>query len=555
MQQLLELTKRFYVMKKAEKISKQLEDLSEAQKQLSEKDKENTKEAQEKLNKKFEKLQKDLDDLKQEDRRLQKPMNVPRDEFLEDGIEYDQKQAKEALEKQEQKAIEQEAKEAQKQEEKAKERQKKASKKMKEMSEMMTQAMSGGGGGGEQMEEDIDMLRQILENVLLFSFDQEDLMETFGSIDIDNNKYGKYIIQQSNLREHFEHIDDSLFALSLRQPKLSEKVNSQITEVYFSIDKALSQLTENQVYQGVSSQQYAVTATNELASFLSDVLDNMEMSMQPSMGSGPGEQQLEDIIMSQEELNKKMEEAMKKGEDGKKGEEGEESEGEKPGEKGDDGKDGEGKESGEDGQSGKEGEQGQRGEDGKSGSEGNQNGEGQKGGEGSKDGKDGKGGKQGDSGKNGNEGNGEKNDGYGEGGSEEQNGELFKIYQEQQQLRQALEDRMAKEGKIESAGQLIKQMEDVELDLLNSGFTNQTLQKMMDLQHQLLKLENATFMQGQDSKRKSETNKKEFNESKPSQIPTAKQYFNTTEILNRQALPLQNHFKKKIQEYFKKTND
>ena len=122
-------------------------------------------------------------------------------------------------------------------------------------------------------------------------------------------------------------------------------------------------------------------------------------------------------------------------------------------------------------------------------------------------------------------------------------------------MRQALEDRLAKDGKIESAGQLIKQMEDIELDLLNYGFTNQTLQKMMDLQHQLLKLENATFMQGQDTKRESETNKKEYDKVNPSQIPNAKQYFNTIEILNRQALPLQNHYKKKIQEYFKKTND
>ncbi|WP_040756267.1 hypothetical protein [Winogradskyella psychrotolerans] len=184
------------------------------------------------------------------------------------------------------------------------------------------------------------------------------------------------------------------------------------------------------------------------------------------------------------------------------------------------------------------------------------NGEGQQGGKQGENGKDGKGGKEGKNGGDGNgDGEGEKNDGYGEGGSEEQNGELFKIYQQQQQLRQALEDRFAKEGKIESAGQLIKQMEDIELDLLNSGFTNQTLQKMMDLQHNLLKLENATFMQGQDSKRKSETNTEEFNSTNPSQIPTAKQYFNTTEILNRQALPLQNHFKKKIQEYFKSTND
>ena len=49
--------------------------------------------------------------------------------------------------------------------------------------------------------------------------------------------------------------------------------------------------------------------------------------------------------------------------------------------------------------------------------------------------------------------------------------------------------------------------------------------------------------------------KKNLTRHNKSQIPTAKQYFNTTEILNRQALPLQDHFKKKIQEYFKKTND
>ncbi|WP_299121272.1 DUF4175 family protein [uncultured Winogradskyella sp.] len=566
MKQLLELTKRFYVMKKAEKISNQLDKLSEEQEKLSENDKENTKEAQDKLNKEFEKLQKDLDELKREDRQLQKPMGVKRDEFLEDEINFDQKEAKEALEKQEQSEGEQNSQQAQEQQEKAKKNQKKASKKMKQMSEMMKKAMSGGGGGGDQTAEDIDTLRQILENLLLYSFDQESLMNTFDDIDINNNKYGKYIIDQSNLREHFEHIDDSLFSLSLRQPKISEKVNSQITDVYFNIDKALGQLTENRLYQGVSSQQYAITASNELASFLSDILDNMEMSMNPSPGSGGGGgQQLPDIIMSQEELNKQMEEGVKKSEKGKEGKEGE---GEKAGEEGKSGKEGEGEKPGESGESGKEGESGEGGENGKSGQQqgkggeggqkgenGNQNGEGNQNGKQGDNGKGGKKGKDGKNGGSGTDGEGEKNDGYGEGGSEEQNGELFKIYQQQQQLRQALEDRLAKDGKIESAGQLIKQMEDIELDLLNSGFTNQTLQKMMDLQHQLLKLENATFMQGQDSKRKSETNNKEFNQTNASQIPTAKQYFNTTEILNRQALPLQNHFKKKIQEYFKKSND
>ena len=122
-------------------------------------------------------------------------------------------------------------------------------------------------------------------------------------------------------------------------------------------------------------------------------------------------------------------------------------------------------------------------------------------------------------------------------------------------MRQALQEKLGEKGKDGFGGQLLKKMEDIELDLINKGFTNQTLQKMMDLQHQLLKLENATFMQGQDNKRKSETNNKTYDNTVPNQIPKAKEYFNTTEILNRQALPLQQVYKKKVQEYFKKTND
>ncbi|MCK8481757.1 DUF4175 family protein [Psychroserpens algicola] len=520
LKQLLELTMRFYVAKKAEKLLKELEDLSEEQEKLSEENKENnTKEAQEELNEKFEEFQKEMEDLDKENQELKKPMDLPQDKPTEESIKQDQREATEALEEQEEKDKEQEGQQGeqdsqepqenqesepqspQQGQQKAKKKQKQAAKKMKQMSQQMAQAMSM--GGGEQMQEDIAVLRQILDNLVLFSFDQENLMNQFKSIEVNHNEYGKFLRKQNNLREHFEHIDDSLFALSLRQPVISEQVNSQITNVFYNIDKSLAQLSENQIYQGISSQQYAITSTNELASFLSDVMDNMNMQMNPSMGQGKGQgEQLPDIIMSQEELNKKMEEGMKKGEKGK-----------KP-------KDGENGESGE-GQNSEEGENGKK-KGGEKGKEGQQQGEGE---------------------------------GQGEGDSETQNGELYEIYQRQQQLRQALENRLGKEGKKGLGGELLKQMEEIELDLINKGFTNQTLQKMMDLQHQLLKLENATFMQGQDNKRQSETNNKTYDNSVPNQLPKAKEYFNTTEILNRQALPLQQIYKKKVQEYFKKAND
>ncbi|MCK0108260.1 hypothetical protein MWU58_03075 [Flavobacteriaceae bacterium S0825] len=483
LQQLLELTKRYYVTMKSEKIRVELEELAKEQEKLSEESEENnTKEKQNELNKKFEDIQKELEDLRKENDKLREPLDVPNDKKKEEDIKKEQQEASENLEKKEES---QDQQNKEQQQNNAKKSQKKAAQKMKQMSEQMQQSMMS--GGAEQMSEDIDMLRQVLDNLVLYSFDQENVMDKFKSIQVNHNEYAKYLIKQQSLREHFEHIDDSLFALSLRQPTLSESINKEITEVFFNIDKSLEQLAENRLYQGVAAQQYAVTSANSLASLLSDILDNMENQMNPSPGQGQGgDMQLPDIIMSQEELNKQMEEGLKKSEEGQK----------KEGEKGKEGQEGEQKEG--------EGEQ----------------------------------------------------QGEGEGGnSEELNGELFRIYQQQQQLRQALEDKLGKEGKKGAGGNLLREMESIENDLLNRGFTNRTLQRMMNLQHQLLKLENATFQQGEDNKRKSKTNQQQFNNLTNTQLQNAKQYFNTTEILNRQALPLQQVYKKKVQEYFKKTND
>ena len=480
LEQLLELTKRYYVAMKKEQLRSELEELAKEQEKLSEETKENnTKEKQDELNKKFEDFQKELDELRKDNKDLREPLDVPQDAKKEEEIKKEQQEASDSLEKKEQSSSPQEQ---QQQQNNAKKNQKKAAQKMKQMSEQMSQPMMG--GGGQQMAEDIDMLRQILDNLVLFSFEQEDVMNRFKSIQVNHNEYAKYLRKQQNLREHFEHIDDSLFALSLRQPMISERINKEITEVFFNIDKSLAQLSENRLYQGVAAQQYTVTSANALASFLSDILDNMENQMMPSPGKGQGgDMQLPDIIMSQEELNKQMEEGLKKSEDGKQ----------------------------KDGKEGKEGEQ--------------------------------KGDKEGSQQENG-EGN----------NSEELNGELFRIYQQQQQLRQALKDKLEKEGKGVGSN-LVKEMENVEQDLLNKGFTNKTLQRMLELQHQLLKLENATFQQGEDTKRQSKTNQTQFENTLSKQLLNARQYFNTTEILNRQALPLQPVYKKKVQKYFKKSND
>ncbi|WP_242134101.1 DUF4175 family protein [Aestuariivivens marinum] len=496
LEQLLELTKRFYVEKKLQKLKEDLMKLAIDQEKLSnEKEENNTKDKQDSLNEQFDDFKKDMEQLEKDSKALKKPIEIPRDKLDEQEVDKEQQKALDALENQEQeKASDKEKSDAPKNNQNlnnAQQSQKKAAKKMMQMSQNMQGAMQA--GGGEQMQEDMEMLRQILDNLVLFSFDEETLMDQFKGIDDNHNKYASFLRKQHNLKEHFEHIDDSLFALSLRQPKISEKVNKEISEVYFNIDKALELFAESQVYQGVSKQQFAITATNNLADFLSDILDSMQESMSMSPDNGGGDMQLPDIIMSQEELNKLMQEGMKESEGGKP-----QNEGDKP------------KHPGE-----KEGE-----------------GEPQQ----SKDGK--------------------QSEADGEGDADEFiNGKLFEIYQQQQQLRKALEERLEKDGKGGVGDRILKQMEDVELELLNRGFTNRTLQKMMNLQHQLLKLENATFQQGEENNRESKTNQDNFNNNTNNRLPNAKQYFNTTEILNRQALPLQQVYKNKVKVYFNKTDD
>ncbi|MFD2551506.1 hypothetical protein ACFSQP_06730 [Bizionia sediminis] len=501
LEQLLELTKRYYVAKKMEKLQQDLERLAKEQEQLAEStESENTKKAQDSLNKSFQDFQKAMDALEKDNEQLKQPMDLPADDKKEADIKEDQEEAAGQLGKKEDNEAENNESEAEKNLKKAQQKQRQAAQKMKQMAQQMSMSMQA--SGGEQMEEDLEMLRQILDNLILFSFDQEALMDQFKAIEINHNKYAGYLRKQNDLKEHFSHIDDSLFALSLRQPKLSEMVNKEISEVFFNMNKALDQFSENRLYQGVANQQYTVTAANNLANLLSDLMNQMQMQMQMS-GSGSGgkpEQGLPDIIKSQEELNKEMENGMQKSDSGSP------------------------KDSGEGNQKGdKEGEEGKRG---KAGSP--------------------------ETAPDGTHGKGDSGDGT---DSEISKGELFRIYQRQQEIRQALEDKLAKDG-LQGVGKtILRDMEQVEMDLLNKGMTNRTLQRMMNLQHQLMKLENAALEQGQDTKRESEANKKEYNNRTNSKVPKAQEYFNTMEILNRQSLPLQPEYRKKVQEYFKNTND
>lgn len=473
LEQLVELTKRFYVEKKAQQVAEKLDKLADKQDKLAE-SKDNDAQKQEEINKEFDKLQEEMRELEKQNNDLKKPMEIPTDKQQEQSIEQDMEKASEELEKQNS------SKEQKSQ--KAQPKQKSAAQKMKKMGGQMMEMMMG--GEMEQLEEDVKMLRQILDNLLAYSFTQEDVMDQFKATNGRSASYGSHLKKQQDLKQQFRHVDDSLFALSLRNPKITEEITREVGNVHYSIDKALADLSENIVQRGISNQQYAITSANKLADFLSDALNSMQMQMQ-MQGSGKGkgkgkgqgnEIQLSDIIKKQEGLSEKMQKGMQKGQ--------------KPGE-------------------------GKDGKDGKEGQKGGQQGEGSDGGEGNA-------------------------------------GELLEIYKEQQQLREQLQRALEKEGMGGNGQNAMRQMKEIEKQLLNKGFKNETLQRMLNLKHELLKLDKAIQQQGEENKRQSQTNKKEFDNAANQLPPALKEYLNSVEILNRQSLPLRPNFNQRVQTYFRK---
>ena len=502
LEQILELTKRYYVTEKMSQLSKELDKLSKEQESISEEEiksssvDENKKiEQQEDLNESFDKLSEDLDELKKDNQELKKPLSIDVKEKQQESIKEDQEDALKELEKNQNS---QEDNSTNSDKNKAKQKQKSAAQKIQELSQALQQSASAGGGSSDT--EDAEMLRQILDNLVTFSFKQEQLFEWVEQSDVDVSQYGKMVRDQKDLRGLFEHVDDSLFSLSLRRAELSEFVNEQITEVYYNIDKSLESLAENQVFQGASYQQYVINATNALSDFLANILDNMQQNMQPGQGQGQGGQdfQLPDIIQGQKNLQEKVNGSGKQG---------------KPGES-------------EQGESEQEGESSGKGKE-----------------------------KEGESGKDSQQGGREDNSGDGEGNGQEELGynEVYEIYKEQQQIRQQLEkqlDDLIRQSDRDLAKKLIRQMEDFENDLIENGITQRTRNKVNTIQHQLLKLENAALKQGERKERESTTNLNRYKNpviTKPEQLIDNR---SDIEILNRQALPLRRQYDKKVKAYF-----
>lgn len=299
---MLELFKKMEVEKAMEDAVNELDSLAKEQEELSKETEENAKEdeqqtgkekedskgeqdkktqeelekKQEEINEKFEEIMEKVKEAKEKNEELDSPMDMDSEEMNQQ--EQDTKENLQNSSQQLQK----------KNNKKASKSQKNAAQKMKEMSKEMKDMMQM--NQMKQMQEDVKSMRQLLENLVDMSFDQEDLIDEVNITVTNTPTYVKLVQQQDKLKDDFRHIEDSLQALSKRVYQIEAFVTEKVTEVKKTLKKSVKTLEERQKRTAVVQQQYTMTGVNDLALMLNEAMDQMQQQMAQQM---PGEQMCE----------------------------------------------------------------------------------------------------------------------------------------------------------------------------------------------------------------------------------------------------------------------
>jgi hypothetical protein len=504
---MLEQYKKLELEKKLEQASDKLEKLGEKQEELGQKTEdaqkdnknktseekkqaqEELKQEQQKLSEEFKETQEELKEIEEKNKELESPEELENTDEEQQEIEKDQQGSEDDLEKKDNKS--------------ASQKQKKAGAKMKEMSAKMKDKKAE--QEQKELELDAQALREILENTIQLSKDQEALMEQMKTISSYNPQYVDVAQKQKKIKDDAKIIEDSLLALSKRVAEISSFVNREVSKLNDNLDRSIKGFGTRNFNEIRTREQYSMTHANNLSVMLSDILKQMQDQMSGSSsdpkdgkgkpkqckggakgkGKGAGKpKSMGELKKAQEELNKQLREGMNK--QGNKGKDGQQ----KPG-------------------------------DGKP----------QMGGQGSPG---------------------------GPGGLSSE--EYARMAAQQQAIRQQMQKMMQQMGAKEKEAmggngklqEMQKLMEQTEKELFNKQLTAEMLKRQQDILTRLLESEKAERKQEQDQKREAEQAKEKPAVTPPDFEQYLKQKNKEKELLETIPAELQPYYKEKAKEYFNK---
>ncbi len=272
----LEMLRKMKIEEKLQSIIDKIDQISEEEQELSEQvlDEKNYEEISEKVSEhqqEMERFENEVKDALELNNELERPMNF--DDFSEEfeDVEKSMQENQNELKNKNRK--------------KSGEGLKNTSEKLKNMAFGMQQMLNQ--NTMEQNMENIDNLKQILSNLIVLSFSQEDIFNGLARIDTDDPRLIELNQQQKRIIDQSEVVKDSLYALAKRTPQINSMVNNELLAMELHLTKSASEMEDAQFSNARVSQQYVITSVNNLALMLNEALENLENMMANAM---PGEQ-------------------------------------------------------------------------------------------------------------------------------------------------------------------------------------------------------------------------------------------------------------------------
>lgn len=302
----LELFKKMKFELQLEMNINSTKELQEKQEQASEKtenksiDQESKKEEQKKLSEDFEELKKDVQEMQKLNQDLKNPS--PMDDLSPEmnSIDKQQDQAQDQLEQEKNKN----ASKAQKE---ASEGLKKMSDKLQSMQSQMLEST---------LNMNLDQLRDILDNLIKLSFQQELILSEFRMVNQNDPRYLEVSQKQINIKDDAQVIQDSLISLAKENFSIQSMVTRKVDEMNMYFDAAAEAIKERKKSEALGKQQFAMTAVNDLALMLDDVMTQMMNAMGMS-GGKPQNARMPSMSELQKQLGEKIEQLKKSGKSGR----------------------------------------------------------------------------------------------------------------------------------------------------------------------------------------------------------------------------------------------
>ncbi|MFZ4704844.1 MAG: DUF4175 family protein [Bacteroidales bacterium] len=307
---------------KLDNLAKKEDNLAKETEKADKKSTENIQKKQEDLNKDFKDVRDALNDLEKKNAELEEPNMLKNTDKEENSIEKEMKKSMDELSKKNSKS--------------ASQSQQKSSDEMEQLGENLAQMKDD--MEGEADAEDAAAIREILENLIRISFDQENQMSELKVVNRNDPKYLQLIERQKNIQDDLASIEDSLVAISKRQVMIEPYVTKEITSINRNIDEAIVALNDHVTSVAQTKQQYVMTSVNNLALLLSESLKQMQQNISmkgsgKSKGScskpGQGSPSMKSMRQLQQQLNQQIENMKgemgkpnKSGKDGKSGKNG-----------------------------------------------------------------------------------------------------------------------------------------------------------------------------------------------------------------------------------------